>query len=82
MRLTLVSFNNISRFIMLPVCADGRVRVSPAIMRNVFGIRARRLHLRSLIPQPFPDPPLASRERGLSLWRPHAHHDPDQLKTQ
>ena len=39
MRLTLVSFNGITRFIMLPVCADGRVRISPAIMRNVFGIR-------------------------------------------
>jgi hypothetical protein len=39
MRLTLVSFNHISRFIMLPVCADGRVRISPAILRNVFGIR-------------------------------------------
>lgn len=39
MRLTLVSFNHISRFIMLPVCADGRVRISPAILRDVFGIR-------------------------------------------
>ena len=39
MRLTLVSFNHISRFINLPVCADGRVRVSAEIMRNVFGIR-------------------------------------------
>ena len=39
MRLTLVSFNGITRFLNLPVCADGRVRVSPAILRNVFGIR-------------------------------------------
>jgi hypothetical protein len=39
MRLTLVSFNHTSRFIMLPVCADGRVRISAEILRSVFGIR-------------------------------------------
>ena len=39
MRLTLVSFNGITRFMLLPVCADGRVRVSQAILRDVFGIR-------------------------------------------
>lgn len=39
MRLTLVSFNGITRFMMLPVCADGRVRVPQATLRNVFGIR-------------------------------------------
>lgn len=39
MRLTLVSFNGITRFMLLPVCADGRVRVSPATLRDVFGIR-------------------------------------------
>ena len=39
MRLTLVSFNHTSRFLLLPVCADGRVRISAEIMRDVFGIR-------------------------------------------
>ncbi len=39
MRLTLVSFNGITCFMMLPVCTDGRVRVSTEILRDAFGIR-------------------------------------------
>jgi len=39
LKLTLVTFNHISRFLMLPVLADGRVRVSAETLHDVFGIR-------------------------------------------
>ena len=39
MRLTLVSFNHTTLFLMLPVDADGHVRITAAMLRDLFGIR-------------------------------------------
>jgi len=39
MRLTMVTFNGITRFMSLPVSADGKVRIPVSVLRSVFGVR-------------------------------------------